>query len=348
MDFFETHLRDYESLFKDEMALDPEYIPKFIRFRENQQQQIAETIKPLLNKRTAANLFVTGSPGLGKTVAVKHILREMEERGLDENIFLLYVNCWKKDSAHKIMLEICNQLNYKFTINKTTDQLVKEVSKILNTKSAILVLDEADKLESYAFSIVYSLSEDIYKKSLILITNHKNFLSIVDQRIYSRLTPAIIEFHPYNKDEIYQILKERVNYAFLPRIFNEETLKLISEKTFELQDLRIGLFLLRETGNIAERKLKKSIELEDATQAISKLINFKIKQDLTDEQNKLLEIIKLNSGKPTKEIHSIFDKSISYRTFLRKLELLEKAKLINIKEENMGESKKTLVFIGNN
>lgn len=346
MDFFDTHLKDTESLFKDEMALDHEYVPKFIKFRENEQQLIADTIKPLLQKRTATNLFITGSPGLGKTLAVKHVLREMVEKGLDENIFLLYVNCWKKDTAHKIILEICNQLNYKFVINKTTDQLIKEVSKIINTKSSVIVLDEIDKLESAAFSILYSLLEDIYRKSIILITNNKNFLTAIDQRISSRLTPETVEFKSYTKSETHQILKERVGYAFVPKIFNEEALELISKKTFQLQDIRTGLFLLRETGNIVERKLKKLINKEDAEEAINKLTDFKIKQDLTGEQDKLFEIVKNNPGKSTIEIHSLYDSTISYRTFLRKINTLEKARLINIKEENLGKSKKTFIFLG--
>jgi len=347
MDFFDTHLREEESLFKDEMALDPEYVPKLIKFRENEQQQIADTIKPLLQKRTASNLFVTGSPGLGKTLAIKHILREMEEKGLNEDILLLYVNCWKKDSAHKIILDISDQLNYKFTQNKTTDQIITECSKIMNQQSAVIILDEADKLDSNAFSLVYSLLEDIYRKSIILITNEKDFIANIDQRIYSRLTPEQIEFKPYNEDETTQILNERVEYAFVPGIFNKEALNLISKKTFELQDIRTGLFLLREAGNIAERKLKKSIDLEDAQKSISKLIEYKIKNDLTEEQNRLLELIKNNSGKSTSEMHPLFDKEISYRTFLRKLKPLEIAKLINLKEENQGESKKTLIFPGN-
>ena len=271
MDFFDNHLKENESLFQDEMALDPEYMPKMMRFRENEQKQIADTIKPLLKKRTATNLFITGSPGIGKTLAIRHILRELEEKGLDEEIFLVYVNCWKKETAHKIVLDICNQLDYRFTINKTTDQLITEISKIMNTKSAVIILDEIDKGESNAFSVIYSLIEDIYRKSVILITNEKNFLAEIDQRIYSRLTPETIEFRPYTKEETYSILKERKEYAFAKGVFHEQALEIISKKAYEKNDLRIGLFLLRESGNIAERKLKKAVEVEDAEQAIKKI-----------------------------------------------------------------------------
>ena len=71
---------------------------------------------------------------------------------------------------------------------------------------------------------------------------------------------------------------------------------------------------------------------------------YKIKNDLTEDQQKLLEIIKSNSGRTTAEIHPLYDNTISYRTFLRRINDLEKAKLINLKKENFAEGKKTLVF----
>jgi len=347
-DLFKDILKDSETLFKDEIALDQDYIPKFIRFRESQQQYIAECIKPLFKKRSGKNLLITGMPGIGKTLAVKHILREMEEKGLDEEIFLINVNCWQKNTAHKIVLDICNQLNYKFTINKTTEQLIEEISKILNKKSAVIVLDEADKLNNETINILYTILEQIYRKLLILISNRKDFLSTLDQRIYSRLIPEVLEFKPYTENETFEILKQRVDYAFFPNTLNNEALTTISKKTFELKDIRVGLYLLKESANIAERKLKRKIEKQDAEEAIKKLPEFKIRSSdsLTEEQNNLLNIIKNNPGLSIKEINKIYNPEISYRTTLRKVKELEKLNLISIKQVNKGEGKKPYVFFG--
>ena len=48
-------------------------------------------------------------------------------------------------------------------------------------------------------------------------------------------------------------------------------LDIIASKTFELKDLRSGLFLLRESGLIAESRSKKQIDLECANEAVSKM-----------------------------------------------------------------------------
>ena len=326
--FFNDILKDSESLFVDEDALDPEYIPLKIPFRENEQQYIADSIKPLLQKRAGKNLLITGSPGIGKTLAVKHVLREMEEKGIDEETYPFYINCWQKDSAHKIILDMCEQLKYRFTMNKTTEQLVSEISKIINKKSSVIVLDEADHLSIESSSILYSLLENISKKSIFLVTNNKEFLAKLDARIRSRLTPEMLEFRPYNLNETNEILKQRVQYAFVPGIFNEEAIKDIAEKTYQIADIRTGLFLLRESGNIAERKLQRKITQEHTKQAIERLAEVKSEnqEEAIEEQNKLIELLKQNQGKSIKEIHRIYDPQLSYRTFLRKVKKLEEDK----------------------
>mgnify|MGYP001579355645 CR=1 FL=1 len=129
MNLFDNTLKNNESLFLDETVLDFEYLPHIIKYRENQQKYIAESIKPLFQGRNGKNLLITGTHGIGKTAATRFVLRELEEKGLDEEVLPIYINCWKKDTGYKIVLEICEKLNYKFIQGKHTDQLLKEITK---------------------------------------------------------------------------------------------------------------------------------------------------------------------------------------------------------------------------
>src|SRR3989338_8434588 len=61
-----------------------------------------------------------------------------------------------------------------------TNELMDEIAKILNKKAAVIVLDEIDKLKEE--QVIYQLVEDISKKCIIMITNEKDFLAILDQR----------------------------------------------------------------------------------------------------------------------------------------------------------------------
>lgn len=344
MGLFKDILADNESIFLNEEALDPDYTPPIIKYRENQQGYIATCIKPLLIGRNGKNLFITGKPGIGKTVAVTHILNELNKE--TEEIETLYINCWKKDTAYKVVMEICEQLNYKFIQNRRTDELMKEIAKIINKKSAVIVLDEADKLTEV--SIIYNLLEDLYKKSIILITNEKEWLAELDQRIRSRLMPEILEFQPYTFDETNGILKQRIEFSLVPNALENEAFELITKKTFEVKDIRAGLFLIKESANAAESEAAKRIRINHANKAVEKLNEFHIKSstDLADDELKILELIKVNSGKSIGDIHKEYERisPIVYRTFFRKLKHLEKSKRISLQNEGVGKS--TVVIYG--
>ncbi len=344
MGLFKDILADNESLFINEDALDTEYTPPIIKYRENQQRYIATCINPLLSGRNGKNLFITGKPGIGKTVAVRHILNELNKE--TEEIETIYINCWKKDTAYKVIMDICEQLNYKFIQNRRTDELLKEIAKILNKKAAVIVLDEADKLAE--ISIIYNLLEDIYKKTIILITNEKEWLSELDQRIRSRLMPEVLEFQPYNFEEIEGILKQRIEFALIPNVLEKEAFELIAKKTFEVRDIRAGLFLLKESVNAAESEASRRVRINHANKAVEKLNDFHIKSsaDLADDELRILDFIKMHSGKSMGDIYKEYEKNmpLAYRTFFRKIKHLEKSKRVSLQSEGIGRA--TVVVYG--
>ena len=335
MGLFDNILKDNETLFKNELALDPSFQPKKISYRENENQEIATCIKPLFKKRSGKNLLIYGSPGIGKTLACKKVLEELEEK--TDDIISIYLNCWKKDSSYKAVVEICSIIGYKMIQNKKTDELMEIVAQKLNKKSVVFVLDEVDKLTDFSF--LYSIMEDIYRKTIIMITNDKEFLHKLEPRLKSRLIPELLEFKPYKLSEIHDILKQRQDYAFYPNIFDKNSFEKIVEKTFELKDIRIGLFLLKEAANIAEGKSSKKILQEHVQTAITKIQDYQKPMQLDEDESTILELIKQNPEKTTPELYELYQKQGGYktdRTFHRKLKNLEKAKLIAIDEvENM-------------
>src|SRR3989344_5482900 len=311
--FNQNFLQHDETVFKDELVLDYEYLPHILKFRENQQQHIATIIKPLFAGRMGSNLLITGKPGIGKTAACKHVLREMEQHS--EKIIGIYVNCWKQDTAFKVIVDICQQVGYKWVQNKKTNELMDEIAKILNKKAAVIVLDEIDKLKEE--QVIYQLVEDISKKCIIMITNEKDFLAILDQRTRSRLIPELLEFNAYKYNE------------------KEATFAPIVEKCFEEEDIRTGLYLLKEAGNAAENRSSKSISGEDVQKAIGKMAVFQQSKTILDEEEKeLLKIIKEHSGESINKIYEIYNEKFSKsdRTFRRKLATLKENKFIEVRD----------------
>ncbi|MBT3984843.1 AAA family ATPase [archaeon] len=328
---FKDMLKQDETLFKDELVFDYEYLPRILKFRENQQQHFATCIKPLLQGRMGSNLIVVGSPGIGKTAACRFVLREMED--FSEKVIGVYVNCWKADTAYKVVVDICDQLGYKWVQNKKTDELMKEVANILNKKGVVIVLDEVDKLKEE--QIIYQLLEDVYKKCLFLITNEKDFLAKLDNRIKSRLLAEVLEFNAYSLDETKEILAERRDLGFFENVFSDG-FDLIAEKCFELKDLRSGIYLLKMSGDVAENNSKRKIEVSDVKEAVAKLDGFSSSKVVLDaEEKEILEIIKESSGDKFSEIFKIYNEQFgkSDRTFRRKVYKLKEANLVYSEEK---------------
>ena len=333
-----------ESLFRDSVALDYDYIPKVIPFREGQQKAIADCIKPLFQKRNGKNVVITGSPGIGKTVALRKILNELEESS--DEITPIYINCWQNNSTFKIFLAMCDALSYKFTQNKRSDELFKIIKSAVNKKSAVFVFDEVDKIEEYDF--LYSILEEIYRKTIILISNRKDWLSNLDPRVKSRLIPETIEFLPYTQDETKSILKERMKFSFIDNAWEDSAFDIVAEKAYKLEDVRIGLYLLRESGNIAESNSSKRITKDYALKAIEKVKEYSLneKEDLQDDNKLVLDIIKEKSGEKIGDLFKIYEErggSGSYKTFTRRIKDLEDGKFIATEKKTGSEGNTTIV-----
>lgn len=344
MGLFENMLKDSESLFLNETELDVDYVPRIVKYRENQQQHMATCIKPLFQNRNGTHLLITGKPGIGKTVAVKKVFEDLEKETLD--ITPIHINCWKKDTFYKIVLHICEKIGYKWVHNKKSDELFKEACNILNKKKVVLCFDEVDKLEEQ--SILYSVIEDLYKKTIFLVTNEKDWLAKLDPRIRSRMIPEILEFEPYNYDETKGILEQRKESAFVPGVWDEQAFEKVVEKTVEIGDIRIGLFLLRESGSAAETKSSRKILPSHVDSAIKKLgKSFEIRNtnELGEEEEFILNLAREKSDINMKELYDEYKKKYdqSYRTLQRKVRDLEEAGLLTTKESTTKQGGKASI-----
>ncbi|MBD3203722.1 AAA family ATPase [Candidatus Woesearchaeota archaeon] len=345
MSIFDDMLKSDESLFLDEVALDYSFIPKLIPYREQEQKRIAFCIKPLFSKRNGKNVFMYGPPGIGKTVAIKHIFRELEDK--TEDILPIYINCWQKNTSFKIAIEMCEKLGYSFTHNKKTDDLMDIIINIVNKNSAVFCFDEIDKVEDLDF--LYTLLEKIYRKTIILITNYKSWIMDLDERIKSRLTLEFLEFGKYNFKETKGILKNRLKYAFVSGVWEDDAFNKVAQKTYDLGDIRSGLYMLREAGNAAEDKASRKITIKHVDTAIKKLNEFNIKKstDLKDNERDILKIVKENSGKKIGDLFKIYKKQggkYSYKSFQRKINHLGKNKFISIDKRTGGEKGNTSII----
>ncbi len=338
MGLFDSALKEGESLFKNEDALDYEFVPKELPFRENQQHALAACIKPLFQDRNGKNVFIYGPPGIGKTAATRWVMKELEES--TDDIHTLYINCWQKNTTFKIFVELCHLLGYKFTQNKNTEELLAVIKNYTLKKPAVFVFDEIDKAEDLDF--LYSLLNDIYKKSIVLITNYKTWLDSVEDRIKSRLVPEVLEFPAYDSVQTKEILKQRTGYAFVPGVWQADAFAFLSDKAGEMRDVRMGLHLLREAGLAAEDASSRKIMIEHAQNAATKMEEFARKDanELDDDTKLVLEMVKAQSGSKIGDLFKLYETKGgqgAYKTFQRKIDRLNKGGFVDVEKITGGK-----------
>lgn len=349
MSLFKEILKNTETLFKDTVVLDYDFQPKIMPFRENEQQRFAVAIRPLLQGHNGKNLFVYGAPGIGKTTACKHVLRELEEE--TEEIIPIYINCWKENTTFKVFYKICENLGFKFIQNKKTTELFSLIQGKLNKKGAVFVFDEIDKLEELDF--LYTITEDIYRKAIILVTNYRDSYSELDERIRSRLSPEFLCFKAYVEAEINGILRQRRDYSFVQGCWEEEAFKEIVEKCLEAEDVRVGLFLMREAGNLAEERSSRKIGLVHVAEAIKKADDFQIKpkEKLDEDLQIILDLARDNSGRKIGDVYAAYTQmggEMSYKSFQRRINKLKEGRFLATEKVAGKEGNTTLIHCSAN
>jgi Fe2+ or Zn2+ uptake regulation protein len=106
---------------------------------------------------------------------------------------------------------------------------------------------------------------------------------------------------------------------------------------------------MRESGSVAEQHASRNVLLEHAEKSVSKLSEFfaKDSEELADSEKKILELIKQSPNKKIGELYKQLQESgsnISYKSFQRKIEKLEKGKFISADKTGGGKQGNTKII----
>jgi cell division control protein 6 len=290
-------VKPYQSVFRDETKLDINYVPYKLPHRDRELRLLTEFFSFALQSpdKMAQRVMITGDVGTGKTVLSQRfgadITREASKRGI--NLRYVHVNCREyRGSLFLILQHAVSVFHPNFPRRGySAEELLRILVQMFDEENVhvILTLDEFGSLvEKEGSEAVYKLTRlqetrqnKPQRLSLICVLRNLKEIESLDASTRSTLQTNIIGLEKYSRQQLTDILNDRVSLAFKPSTVPEDTVSLTAELAFsENGNARFGIELLWRAGKYADADELGTVSPECVRKAVSSIVPAMRKTDL--------------------------------------------------------------------
>jgi cell division control protein 6 len=294
------------TVFADKDLLRIETVPESdsrIIGRGDQLTALANELGSAIEGQKPNNAFVFGKPGVGKSMCVKFLCRQLVEQGRANGVSIgvAYVDCMQNSSETQVIVSAGDAVNDQSVTDvyfpeggvsraRLYDRLWSVFDELYDV--GVIILDEIDKLDSPNETLgTLSRAGESEKLSachlgVVGISNKARFEQRLASEVKSSLTQNELVFPPYNIDELFDILKARRD-AFNPDALPDDAAaaddifaKAAKFAAQEYGDAREAIDILRKAGEIAKDDGTDRVEVPHVIRARDKA-----------EEDKLIKII---------------------------------------------------------
>jgi cell division control protein 6 len=276
-------------VFRDETKLDINYVPYRLPHRDKELRILTEFFSFILQSpgKMSQTVMITGDVGAGKTALSQrfgaNITREASKPGI--NLKCVHVNCREyRGSLFLILRHVVSVFHPNFPKRGyAAEELLSMLLQIMDEENAyvLLTLDEFESLvDNEGSEAVYKLTRlqelrqnKPQRLSLICIMRSTKTIEQLDTSTRSTLQSNIIVLQNYSKQQLVDILNDRVSLAFKPLATPDETINLIAEIAFsESGNARFGIEMLWRSGKYADAEDLGVVTPECVRRAVSSVV----------------------------------------------------------------------------
>lgn len=279
----------HQSVFKDESKLDINYVPQKLPHREKEHRLLIEFFSFILHypEKMAQRIIVTGEVGTGKTALTQNFGTTLTSEANKRRIKFRYVhiNCREhRGSLAPILHKALTVFEPSFPARGySADELLDFLIKALDKENThiILALDEFDSLvEKEESDAVYKLTrlQEMrqglpQRLSFIFIMRDLKAIERLDESAKSTLQRSIIHLERYGKNQLIDILNERVSMSFELGTVSDDVIDLVAGLAFtQTGNARFGIELLWRAGKYADSEDLELVAPECVRRAVSAII----------------------------------------------------------------------------
>lgn len=273
-------------------------VPDSLPCRENEFSQIFLALESAINAETGSCIYVSGTPGTGKTATVREVISQLQLRcqeGELPEFSFIEINGMKlinPQESYEILWEEIS--GHRVSASNAVALLEKEF-KVANPKRVpvLVLMDEMDQLVTKSQGVMYNFFNwPTFRNSKLIVVAVANTMDLPERmlsnKISSRLGLTRIQFPGYNHEQLREIIESRL-LDVEGQIVERDAIEFASRKVASVSgDARRALDICRRAVELAEMDAiqtnhREQVKISHIKRAIDETTNsplFKYLQEL--------------------------------------------------------------------